>query len=184
MVFHNFDDWSRLNIGYYLSRIHRNTLYSKDNVLYVALKEMWNPELQTIPPGTEYWVDPGTDPTAWQEVPKDCDNCYCKAMTIKTSGSTPDEEVTSCPYAVAHEAATQQAVPDVCQAWDPIEWPQLPPTPEPQLLRQAQNTNVHDDIDALFSGDAIDEKKQALRQRLRSGRIGRAEMQEILAKLI
>ncbi len=165
MVFHNFDDWSRLNIGYYLSRIHRNTLYSKDNVLYVALKEMWNPELQTIPPGTEYWVDPGTDPTAWQEVPKDCDNCYCKAMTIKTSGSTPDEEVTSCPYAVAHEAATQQAVPDVCQAWDPIE---LPTLPDPQVQRMSA---------------PVQQEREALINRLKSGRVCRAELQQILSNL-
>lgn len=157
------------NLLYDLKTVSTGSVVQYNNSVFIALKNMHDPqhpEYGEWMPDFIPWPEPGTDPTAWQEVPKDCDNCYCKAMTVKTSGSTPDEEVTSCPYAAAHESATQQAIPDVCQAWDPIVWPQLP---DPQVQRMSA---------------PVQQEREALINRLKSGRVCRAELANILCKLI
>ncbi len=175
MKFHNFREFTMDGVcgGMYYAVIDAGMIFSYGGKIFIAAKNMVLP----TDSGIQYWLDegyipwpePGTDPTAWQEIPKDCDNCYHKAKTVKDNGNTPADEIETCPYAVTHQEETNQSVPDICQAWDPKVWPSLPPDPDPQV--QHLNTPNAQNRDTLIA-------------RLKSGRVCRAEMQSILAQLV
>lgn len=162
MILHNFQ-----TLDIYIL-INPGNIAQYGGRVYIALQTMRRPNSQVNINYPE-WPEPGTDPTAWQEIPKDCDNCYCKAMTVKDNGSNTADEIETCPYATAHEDATNQSIPDLCQAWDPIIWPSL----SPNLISHVRHLNT-----------SSTPNRDTLIARLKSGRVCRAEMQSILSNLI
>lgn len=128
MIYHKIWEFNMDGIrdGWPIGFIGTGEIAAFENKIYYAKKDMVPLGSFTQQELDEYgyveWEEPSSSSTMWEEVEKDCNNCFNMVTTVSANGN----EYTYCPYMYNHMEECNETPPYACQQYDMITQPSLP----------------------------------------------------------